>query len=99
MLALVLTSMSVCFPNDVDCGDDHRASKVELTKEKESKTNYASSKESHHCVCSLSCHNMFFDLYSDTPENIAISIFESNPVYLITFYPQITLSLEKPPTV
>ncbi len=96
-LALVITSMSVCFPNDLDCIDEHaKTSKVE---EKSAKSNQTEREESHHCVCSLSCHTMIVFTLEDSNSEV-FSVFQlDNPLYSISHYPQVTLSLEKPPTV
>lgn len=107
-LVLVFTSVNACFPNDVDCFEDDHTSlstgaasslNKEDSKSKEQKEASRSQNEGHHCLCSLSCHNLFVQSF-ETNELSSHFLFGKlvfpHPDF---FYPKVIISLEKPPTV
>ncbi len=104
-MALVLMSVGVCFPNDLDCNDEHLSqseiSKEVLTKDHVSQESPKSNEEhkEHHCICSLSCHNMFVQKRDIKTTPSAFGLKKTFIAYIPSYYPKITLALEKPPTV
>ncbi len=96
---LIVMSIDVCLPNDTSCVDEHSTS-PQISKDSDSKTKETNdSKEQHHCICSLSCHNLFVDQLEADALSSPLLIKETAFDYVSSHYPQITLTLEKPPTV
>lgn len=95
ILALVLTSINVCFPNDVECSDNAYSS----SSSSPAKTsNSSGSQEDHHCS-GLSC-NSWMTSFSSTEVLSNIIIISQPPFsYKLSAYPKISLSMDKPPTV
>lgn len=95
ILALVLTSINVCFPNDVECSDNAYSSSSSSPVKT---SNSSGSQEDHHCS-SLSC-NSWITSFSNTEVQSTILI-NLQPAfsYNLSTYPKISLSMDKPPTV
>lgn len=108
VLALALVGMNACYPSDYECADNNEVvSKVIKTADnfhkdappEENSRSSSSDGESHHCLCSLTCHTMFLTRsYFENFTHIAFN-FPKEFQYTPHFYPQVTSSLEKPPTV
>lgn len=97
IFALALLSVSNCFPNDYDCAEGSGSELIEKVVEKTSPSN--SEKESHYCICTMTCHAMFMS-FTSFEKFTAYLIFNSKQFqYIPQFYPEIFYSLEKPPTV
>ena len=95
ILALVLTSINVCFPNDVECSDNAYSSS---SSSPINTSNSSGSQEDHHCS-DLSC-NSWMTSFSSTEVQSNIIIISQAPLsYKLSTYPKISLSLDKPPTV
>ena len=107
LLTLALVSMSACYPSELGCADDQDAVlkiQKELTsthhETKAASSNAASDdKENHHCLCSLTCHTLFISLSSNEVVNPFIVNHHRPIQYQAKFYPEISISFEKPPTV
>lgn len=97
IFALALLSISTCFPNDYDCSEERGSELVVKVVEKTSSSN--SEKESHYCICTMTCHTMFMS-FTSFEKFTAYLIFNSKKFqHIPQFYPEISYSLEKPPTV
>jgi len=108
VLALALVGMNACYPSDFECADNNEViSKVvkaasdfhnDAPAQKSSESN-SSDNDAHYCLCSLTCHTMF--LSRSNFENFTYVVFNFPKEFQYTplFYPQVTTSLEKPPTV
>ena len=95
ILALVLTSINVCFPNDVDCSDNtYSSSSTSPTKT----SNSSGSQEDHHCS-GLSCNSWMTSFSSNEVQASLIIISQLPFSYKLSTYPKISLSTDKPPTV
>lgn len=96
ILALVITSVSVCFPSEVECVDIDCDTTLLSSKAPVSKTE---KNDNHHCVCSMVCHNMFMNFtVTDTPAP-AFTALKKSFHFIPVFYAQVILSLDKPPIV
>lgn len=92
---LVLSSISVCLPNDNGCDD-----RPGYTKSQSSNTTSSKKQsEDHHCICSLSCHNLFVQYTTSTSKISSIIVSTASFVFNQITYPQVLISLDKPPTV
>lgn len=96
ILALVLTSINVCFPNDVDCSDNsYSFSPSSPTKTSNSTSG---SQEDHHCS-SLTCNSWMTSFSSEKVQSNIVIISQLPFSYKLSTYPKISLSMDKPPTV
>lgn len=93
ILALVLTSINVCFPNDVECSDN-----VYSSSSPAKTSNSSGSQEDHHCS-GLSCITWMTSLSSTEVQSNIIIISQPPFSYKLSTYPKISLSMDKPPTV
>lgn len=104
VFALAFVGMSSCFSDDFDCGEN-QDSKQTISKElshKDSTDNHnktPSEKETHHCLCSLTCHTMFMSMTNFYQFKAYALNFSKDYQYTPHFYPEVITSLEKPPTV
>jgi hypothetical protein len=95
---LVISSISVCMPDDQDCNESAECSSMQNSKA-EAHSSASQSGEQHHCNCSLTCHNLFINFVSSPAPG------PSNIVNTLTFghiqsaYPQVLISFEKPPLI
>lgn len=96
ILALVLTSINVCFPNDVDCSDNSYSSLSSSPAKTSNTTNR--SQEEHHCS-SLSCNIWMTSFSSEKVQSNIVIISQLPFSYKLSTYPKISLSMDKPPTV
>ncbi|AUN98424.1 hypothetical protein DOM21_09050 [Bacteriovorax stolpii] len=97
--ALILMGASVCFPNDLDCSKEHSSATVSKEQPIKNAQNKKDQQKEHHCICSLSCHNLFVQKLDAKTLSAHFIIRPIALVYVPSFYPKIILSLEKPPTV
>ena len=95
-LALVLTTINVCFPNDVDCSDSGNVPSISTQVES---SNSSTPQEEHHCFCSLSCNTWIESFSSGTDQPRFVVLTYLPYIHTNSFYPQIILSTDKPPTV
>lgn len=107
VFVLALVSINACYPSDFECADNSEVASV-IKKEiaitqqaptQESSQSKSSDSDTHYCLCTLTCHTMFM---SFSPLNDFTSYVLSFPKefqYISQFYPEISYSLEKPPTV
>lgn len=95
LFAFAFTSVSVCIGSEVNCSaieSGYNQSPIDCAD-----TNDA--QDIHHCVSSLSCNNLFISISSVvTPTAYLIKLIKLTD-YSLSLYPQIYLSLDKPPTV
>ncbi len=96
MITLVCSSVDVCFPNDIGCVETISA-KVDVNSQSNSHDN--STSEQHHCFCSISCHVMYFNFISHSSRLSPITKDSLSFDYIQIYYPQVFLSLDKPPIV
>ena len=103
IFTLVLLSINTCFPNDYDCFEDSGPpafiTKIVASPLASDSVPASPEKESHYCICTMMCHTLFMSFNSI--ENFT-SYLISHPekyFYISQFYPEISYSLEKPPTV
>lgn len=107
LFTLALVSATACYSSELGCNDD-QSSLSKLQKELTTihhETNEASSKaasddkENHHCLCSLTCHTLFMSIsFAEVIHTFVVNY--HNPIhYQEQFYPEVSISLEKPPTV
>ncbi len=96
MFALVVTSVNVCFPSEESCNDSVTSS-VESHSNSAEKSSQDS--EGHHCLCSMVCHNLFINFPTYTTTIPVIVISKAPYVFTSAIYPQIILSLDKPPII
>lgn len=96
ILALVLTTINVCFPSDLECSENEYSSSC-TSFSKDSNTEVP--QEKHHCVCSLAC-NSWMTTFSTKEESSSFVIISTIYYsYKISYYPKVSLSMDKPPTV
>lgn len=96
--ALVLTSVNICSANDVNCEDS--SNRVEQAHSKSASAEKSSTDtDSHHCLCSMVCHNLYISFPTYTTSSPVIVISEAPHVFKPAIYPQIILSLDKPPII
>ena len=69
------------------------------SQSEEQKEANRSQNEGHHCLCSLSCHNLFVQSFETKELSSQFLFGKSVFPHPDFFYPKITISLEKPPTV
>ena len=94
-VALVLTSINVCFPNDLDC-KDNECSFISSSTSKTSSSN--GSQEDHHCS-GLSCNSWMTSFSSKEVQSNIVIVSQLPFSYKLSTYPKISLSSDKPPTV
>lgn len=82
--------MTLCFPGEEGC-------KESVSSSKESKS--ATESEAHHCLCSMVCHNLFIAFPTYKTSNPVIVIAETSHHFTTTIYPQVIISLDKPPII
>lgn len=106
LFTLALVSVSACYPSDLECTDNSEiisSVKKDLVTHQESSTQNTQSNslqsENHYCICSLSCHTMFFNFSSFNSFTAYILDFSKDFQYKAQNYPEVSYSLEKPPTV
>lgn len=93
---LVLSSISVCLSNDNGCDDRPGFSQSNSSNAQSSSQEQ---NEDHHCICSLSCNNMFVEVSTVKSKISSIVISSSTFQYIQITYPQVLLSLDKPPII
>ena len=107
VFTLAMVSMSACYPSDFECMDNSEiivkvkkdiSSTHQESKSESSKSN-SSDKETHYCLCSLTCHSMFINFSTLNPFTVFDLTFPKKFQYKAQNYPEIFYSLEKPPTV
>ena len=92
---LVLSSISVCLSNDNGCDD-----RPGYTKSQRSNTTSSKEQsEDHHCIRSLSCNYLFVKYTISISKNFSIIVSTASFVFIQITYPQVLISLDKPPTV
>ena len=96
---LVLSSISVCLSNDND-NDNDCDDRPGYTKSQSSNTTSSKEQsEDHHCICSLSCNNLFVQYTTSASKNSSIIVSTASFVFIQITYPQVLISLDKPPIV
>lgn len=95
ILTLVLTSINVCFPNDVDCSDNAYSSSS-TSPNKNSKSSGA--QEDHHCF-GMTCNILMTSFSNEVVQSNVVIISQQLFSYKLSTYPQISISTDKPPTV
>lgn len=95
---LVLSSISICLSNDSGCDDQPGYSTCQ-NSESAPQSSSQDQNEDHHCLCSLSCHNLFLDFstISNKPSSLIVS--STSFIFIQVAYPQVLISLDKPPIV
>lgn len=93
---LVLSSISVCLSNDNGCDDRPGYSQSTKTSSDSSSNDQG---EDHHCICSLSCNNMFVQYSTESSKISSIIIPSVTFQYIQVTYPQVLLLLDKPPII
>lgn len=107
IFTLALVSISACYPSDFECMDNSEIvvkvkkeiSSTHQESQEQSSQSDASGKDTHYCLCSLACHSMFINF---TTLNSFVTFdfnFPKKFQYKAQNYPEISYSLEKPPTV
>ncbi|MEA9358378.1 hypothetical protein SHI21_19235 [Bacteriovorax sp. PP10] len=107
VFTLALVSMSACYPSDFECMDNGeiivKVKKEVSTSHQESRSessqSNSSDQETHYCLCSLTCHSMFINFSTLNPFTAFDLNFPKEFQYKAQNYPEISYSLEKPPTV
>lgn len=94
--ALVLTSINVCFPNEIGCSDNTSSSSVFSPLKTTSSDN--GSQESHHCF-GLSCNTWMISFSSTIVQSNFLTTSLDPFSFNLSTYPIILLSMDKPPTV
>jgi hypothetical protein len=94
IMSLVLSSISVCLSNDNGCDDQ-----VSYSKSLNSTSSSQEQSEDHHCLCSLSCSNLFMQFSSISTKILPITYSSSSFSFIELTYPQVLISLDKPPIV
>ena len=95
ILALVLTSINVHFPSDVDCSDNAH---LTLSSSPAKTSSSSGAQEDHHCI-GLSCNSLMAS-FSTIEVQANIVIISQLPFsYELSTYPKISLSTDKPPAV
>lgn len=97
IFAMALTSVNVCFAVDSACEDESVAKSVHLESDSEENTNEDC--KSEECICSLSCSNV---ITLSSSEDEILNVFQKanyDFTYIASYYPEIFLSLEKPPII
>lgn len=92
---LVLSSISVCLSNDNGCDDRPSYTKSQSSNSTSSKEQ----NEDHHCICSLSCNKLFVEYATSKSKISSIIVSTSAFIFIQITYPQVLISLDKPPTV
>ena len=92
---LILSSISICLSDDKGCEDLPGYSiQVETSQSSAQEQN-----SNHHCLCSLSCNNLFL-IISAIPKRIDFLILSSSSfVFIHTLYAEVHMALDKPPIV
>lgn len=92
---LVLSSISVCLSNDNGCDDrpNYSASQDSHSQSSQEKA------EDHHCICSMSCNNLFVECSALSTKRPSLIISKTQFAFTETNYPQVLLSLDKPPII
>ena len=93
---LVFSSINVCLPNGNICDDRSSYTQSQSTQ---SSTATQNSNESEHCICSLSCHNLFEGFTSSQTNPIFIVTSASPILFIQSAYPQVLISQDKPPII
>ncbi len=96
IIILVFTSINVCLSNDNICDD---SSSYTQSQSAQSSTTTLNANESKHCICSLSCHNLFDGFTSLQTKTIFIVISASPILFIQSVYPQVLISQDKPPII
>lgn len=96
ILALVLTTINVCFPSDVGCSDSEYS--ISITSPAKASSS-SSSQDENHCVCSLSCNSWMTSFSTKVVQSSFVIISHLPYSYKLSFYPKVSLSMDKPPTV
>jgi hypothetical protein len=95
LIAFAFTSVSHCFAGEISCSSiesGYNQNPIDCADANDVQ-------DTHHCVCSLSCNNLFISISSVvTPTAYLIKLIKLTD-YSLSLYPQIYLSLDKPPTV
>lgn len=96
ILALVLTSINVCFPNEIGCSDN--ASSSSVFSPFKTTSSESGSQENHHCS-GLSCNTWMISFSSTIVQSNFLIASQYPFSYNLSIYPKISLSMDKPPTV
>ena len=103
IFTLVLLSINTCFPNDYDCFEDNGpqalVNKVVANTHATDSAPSSSEKESHYCICSMTCHTLFMSFTSVEKFTSYVVSYPEKYLYISHFYPEVSYSLEKPPAV
>ena len=97
IFALVITSINVCFPSEIDCSDSTSSFSLQSTNVNATGSN-SESQESHHCA-GLSCNTWIIN-FSNIVVELNYSIDSQYPFsHNLISYPKVSLSMDKPPLV
>ena len=97
ILALVITSINVCFPIELDCSDSTSSFSSRSINVNTANSD-SESQESHHCA-GLSCNTWIIN-FSNIVVKLNYSIDSQYPFsYNLIRYPKVSLSMDKPPLV
>lgn len=95
LIAVAFTSVSLCYAGEINCS----SVKSGYNQNPINCADASDAQDTHHCVCSLSCNNLFIS-FSDV---VAPTAYLINHLiltdYTFSLYPPIYLSLDKPPAV
>lgn len=107
VFTLALVSINACYPSDFECADNNEIvsiTKKEISKSpqapvRESSQENSSDSDTHYCLCTLTCHTMFISFSTLNQFTSYVLSFSKDFQYISQIYPEISYSLEKPPTV
>ena len=95
IFALVLTSINICLPGDVDCSD---IAGVSLSSSIAKTTNPFSTQSDHHCS-GLPCFILMIGFLNEEIKSSVAIISQLSFFYKLSNYPEVSILTDKPPAI
>jgi hypothetical protein len=83
-------------PNENDCSDSTEYSSFEKSQAHQDSS---SQDEAHHCICSLSCHNLFVSFNSSESNSPMLMQEDLLFNHIQNSYQKVLISFDKPPLI
>jgi hypothetical protein len=101
LVALVLTSITVCFSSEIDCSVDHKISKNSSHQAQDNSSDSDSDHEckTDNCICVLTCQNGLVNLSNDSSLKPLLLAHNHSFSYQLRSYSEIFITEEKPPII
>lgn len=99
LIALVLTSINVCFSSEVDCSTDHKVSKDSSHQDQDGANHSDQECKTDNCICVLTCQNVVITLSMPPSFQPFTESKNHSFSHQLLSYSEIFISEEEPPII